>query len=91
MDYSKIIGRAWAITKKYRWLWWLGLLALFAEGSVSMPGSFFDSGNSGSGTDQGTNSDLFQRFLPATPVSGDKSASIFNIFPSFEAIVFPLS
>jgi len=85
MDYGKIIGRAWEITKKYRWLWWLGLLALCAEGSMSMPSSFFSSGNSGSGTDQGTGSDLFQRFLPATPVSGDKSASIFNIFPKIHA------
>lgn len=85
MDYSKIIGRAWTITKKYRWLWWLGLLALFSEGSMSSPTSFFNSGNSSSGTNQGTNSDLFQRFLPATPVGGDKSASIFNIFPKINA------
>ncbi|MEI7791863.1 MAG: hypothetical protein WCI57_00025 [Candidatus Berkelbacteria bacterium] len=85
MDYGKIIGRAWEITKKYRWLWWLGLLALCAEGSMSSPGSFFGSGNGGSSTDQGTNGDLFQRFLPATPVSGDKSASIFNIFPKIHA------
>jgi hypothetical protein len=85
MDYGKIIGRAWEITKKYRWLWWLGLLALFSEGSMSSPTSLFNSGNSGSGTNQGTGSDLFQRFLPATPASGDKSASIFNIFPKIHA------
>ena len=85
MDYGKIIGRAWAITKKYRWLWWLGLLALCAEGSMSSPTSFFSSGGSNTGTDQGTNSDLFQRLIPVTPVSGDQSAGIFNFFPKIHA------
>jgi hypothetical protein len=85
MDYGKIIGRAWEITKKYRWLWWLGLLALWAEGFATAPTNMFDSNNGIVPTDQTNQSDLFQRFMPATPASGDQSASIFNLFPKIHA------
>lgn len=35
MDYGAIIKRSWEITKKYRFIWWLGLLAILAEGGMS--------------------------------------------------------
>ena len=35
MDYGAIVRRAWEITKKYRFIWWLGLLAILAEGGMS--------------------------------------------------------
>lgn len=94
MDYSKIIGRAWEITKKYRWLWWLGLLALWAEGYSASPGDFFESKSPT--TDQTNQSDFFQQFMPAAPVSGDQSAGIFNLFPkthaeSLDSVTKPLS
>lgn len=85
MDYGKIIGRAWEITKKYRWLWWLGLLALWAEGFAAAPTNMFDSKNGIIPTDQTNQSDLFQQFMPATPASGDQSAGIFNLFPRIHA------
>jgi len=33
MDFANILKRSWEITKKYRFIWWLGLLAIAAEGS----------------------------------------------------------
>ncbi|MDH4358819.1 MAG: hypothetical protein OEV37_02650 [Candidatus Berkelbacteria bacterium] len=32
MDYLKIVKTSWQIVKKYRFIWWLGLLAMFVEG-----------------------------------------------------------
>lgn len=53
MDYFGFVKRAYEITKKYRFIWWLGLLAMFAEGgagsnfynfnSTSLPTDLFDS------------------------------------------------
>ena len=32
MDYGAVLSRAWRLTWQHRFLWWLGLLAMFTEG-----------------------------------------------------------
>lgn len=44
MDYGQLISRAWYYTKRYRFLWWLGLLAMFTEGG-SFGSNFGNLGN----------------------------------------------
>ncbi len=41
MDYSKIIKHSWDIIKRRKYLWWLGLIAMFAESGarLSFPSS----------------------------------------------------
>jgi len=62
MDYGKIIARAWEITKKYRSLWWLGLLAGFAE-------EFGGGVPSGSGWKTGSSPEI-ENFQGTEAVSG---------------------
>lgn len=33
MNYSFLLGRAWEIVRRNRFIWWLGLLAMFTEGT----------------------------------------------------------
>ena len=37
MDYSAILSRAFQLLRQHRFLWWLGILAMFTEGGVSGP------------------------------------------------------
>jgi hypothetical protein len=47
MNFGHIIKRAWQLVWRYRFLWWLGILALFTEGSLgSAPNFNFYSGGS---------------------------------------------
>ncbi len=39
MNYSYLLGRAWEIVRRHRFIWWLGLLAMFTEGG-GFQGSF---------------------------------------------------
>lgn len=45
MNYSDLIKRSWEIMRAQRWLWWLGFLAMWTEGGLSL--GYF--GNFGSG------------------------------------------
>ena len=45
MDYFGFVKRAYEITKKYRFIWWLGLLAMFAEGGAG--GNFYNFNSAG--------------------------------------------
>lgn len=47
MDYGQLIHKAWFIVKRNRFLWWLGILAIWTEGGLSLGGSnFYDFGSS---------------------------------------------
>lgn len=56
MNYSQIISRSWEIVKKYRFLFWLGLLAGFTTGgSYNFDTSYFKTNNSSSVSSNNTN------------------------------------
>ena len=43
MEFGKLLKRSWEITRKYRFLWWLGFLAILTEGGAGIP-SIYNSG-----------------------------------------------
>ncbi|HEY3396980.1 MAG TPA: hypothetical protein VGM19_04900 [Armatimonadota bacterium] len=49
MNYTVILSRAWQITRQYRFIWWLGLLAMFTEGAGGPGGVNFPHGGGGGG------------------------------------------
>lgn len=49
MDHMKVLKRAWQIVKKYRTLWWIGLLLVLAGGGLGAGSGSGAPGSSGTG------------------------------------------
>jgi hypothetical protein len=91
MDHMKILKRAWQIVKKYRALWWIGLLLVIAGGGLGAGAK--SSAPSGSGSGWSTNSaEMEEQFrnwqdMPNVPDMPDWSQLWERIAPVVAAIV----
>lgn len=70
MNYTYLLGHAWEIVRRHRFIWWLGLLAMFTEGAGGGGGGNFQipswpsSRNSG---EEQSGSDWSTKGWPALP------------------------
>ncbi|MCX6808870.1 MAG: hypothetical protein NTW50_04370 [Candidatus Berkelbacteria bacterium] len=87
MDYGQILKRSWEITKKYRYLWLLGILAAWAEQGSSFS-SYFPSSSSTTpstpSTDTSTVSEITSHLPKVLGTStSDNGMAAFNSFSNW--------
>ena len=86
MNYSLLLGRAWAIVRGNRFIWWLGLLAMFTEGGGGGGGFNFGGPGGTSSPDhdqEKSSSGLSSHVQPLIPqlISGHGPRLDSGIFP----------